>query len=286
MLFDALQVLPSVPDAYREVLVPLGQFTTGFVVVFLAGWLLVEPAISEVVRRRNRNNPTIYNAVRRYLRLASVLVGIAAGLTVSGYGHVLAGSALVIAAATLAIGVAGQEVIGALISGLFLVANPNFNVGDWIAWDDNEGMVEAISFRTTRVRTPDNETMIVPNTELTTSHLVRPYGRDTRRVTTEVGIDYDDDVESAMARIREVAAETPAILTDPRPRVYLVDFDDTVRLRVTFWLRQPTRRDLLRARSQFATNVKKRFDAVGLSMDSTAGHELSGTIGVEHRGEQ
>jgi small-conductance mechanosensitive channel len=46
---------------------------------------------------------------------------------------VLARSALIFAAATLAVGVAGQEVIGALIGGLFLVANPNFNVGDWIA---------------------------------------------------------------------------------------------------------------------------------------------------------
>jgi hypothetical protein len=74
---------------------------------------------------------------------------------------VLARSALIFAAATLAVGVAGQEVIGALIGGLFLVANPNFNVGDWIAWGDREGVVEAIGFRTTRVRTENNETLTI-----------------------------------------------------------------------------------------------------------------------------
>ncbi len=44
-------------------------------------------------------------------------------------------------------------VAGALISGLFLVADPDFNVGDWISWPGGEGVVEAVDFRVTRVRT-------------------------------------------------------------------------------------------------------------------------------------
>jgi len=59
MCFSALQTLPAVSEAYREVLVPIAQFVVGFLVVFLVGWLRVEPAVSQVVRRRNQNNPTI-----------------------------------------------------------------------------------------------------------------------------------------------------------------------------------------------------------------------------------
>jgi hypothetical protein len=56
-----------------------------------------------------------------------------------------------------------------VISGMFLVADPDFNVGDWIEWPGGEGTIEAVDFRVTRIRTPNHETISIPNTELTTN---------------------------------------------------------------------------------------------------------------------
>lgn len=283
MELHPLQELSDAPEeAYREILLPFGKFALAFLSVYLVGRLLVEPAVNRVVRRRNRNNPTIQDAFRRYLRLAVIVVGIGFGLAAGGYGQVLTSSALIVAAATLAIGVAGQEVIGALISGLFLVGNPNFNVGDWIAWGDREGIVEAISFRTTRVRTANNETVTVPNTELTTSAIVSSAGRAQFRVTEEIGISYDDNVEAAMTHLREAATSHSAVLDDPEPCVYFTGFgNDELLLQVQFWIRNPTRRDIMQVRSEFGQAVKARFDAAELTISPASQRELSGDLRVD-----
>lgn len=276
------EVVDTPEEAYREILLPLGKFALAFFVVYLVGRLFVLPAVVRVVRQRNRNNPTIQDALRRYLHLLIVVVGTGFGIAAGGYGHVLTSSALIIAAATLAIGVAGQEVLGALISGLFLVANPNFNVGDWIAWGGREGVVEAISFRTTRVRTENNETVTVPNTELTTSTIVSPYGRDRMRVAEEIGIAYDDDADAAMEHLREAARSQSAVVDDPAPRAYFVEFgDDALVLEVQFWIRNPTRRNTKRIRSEFALAVKSRFEDAGIDISPASQHELSGGVRVE-----
>ena len=276
------EVVDTPAEAYREILLPFGKFALAFLAVYLVGRFLAEPAANRIVRQRNRNNPTIQDAFRRYLRLAVIVVGVAFGMAAGGYGQVLTNSALIVAAATLAIGVAGQEVIGALISGLFLVTNPNFNVGDWIAWGDREGVVEAISFRTTRVRTESNETVTVPNTELTTSTIVSQYGRAEFRVSEEIGIAYDDDVDEAMALLGEAATSHSAVLADPEPRVYFAEFgDDELVLHVQFWIRNPTRKDILRIRSEFGLAVKSRFEAAGITISPAAERELSGRVGVD-----
>jgi small-conductance mechanosensitive channel len=282
-VFYPLQEVVDTPaEAYREILLPLGKFAVTFLLVYIVGKVLVGRAVVRVVRQRNPNNRKIQNAVRRYFQLVVLLVALAFGVVAAGYGHVLSRSALVFAAATLAVGVAGQEVIGALISGLFLVANPNFNVGDWIAWSEREGVVEAISFRTTRVRTENNETLTVPNTELTANSIVRPYGREQYRVAMQVGIDYDDDVDAAMDSLRAAAESQPEILGDPEPRVYFEEFgDDELLLEVQYWVRDPTRRDVKRVRSEFGLDVKSRFEGTGLTISPASARELSGNLSVD-----
>lgn len=278
-----LQELSDAPEeAYREVLLPFGKFVAAFLAIYLVGRVFVAPAVGRVVRQRNPDNPTIQDAVRRYLQLLIVLVAISFGLVASGYGQVLTDSALIIAAATLAVGVAGQEVIGAVVSGLFLVANSNFNVGDWISWGDREGVVENINFRTTTIRTANNETVTVPNTELTTNSIVRPYGREEYRVTEEVGVSYDDDPSVAMTQLRKAAESHPAILSDPEPRVYLTEFGgDAVLLQMQYWIRNPTRKDTMRVRSELSLAIKSRLDAAGITLSPASERELSGGLRVE-----
>jgi len=72
---------------------------------------------------------------------------------------VIGGSAVIVAA----LGFAAQDVIGNLVSGAFIVTDPKFNIGDWIRWNEREGVIDDISFRATRVRTFDNEIITVPN---------------------------------------------------------------------------------------------------------------------------
>jgi small-conductance mechanosensitive channel len=131
-----------------------------FLLVYLIGRLVVVRGIVRLVAARNSRTPTLVEAVERYTHLAVVLLAIAAGLSAAGFGHLLTGSAIVVAAVALAVGVAGLPVIGNVVSGLFPVVDPDFNVGDWIVWEDGEGIVETIRLRVTHVRTPSPSVVV------------------------------------------------------------------------------------------------------------------------------
>jgi small-conductance mechanosensitive channel len=122
-------------------------FLAGFLAAALLGRFVAAPPVSRLVRRRNRNNPTIEETISRYVRLLAVVVAAFVGAGVAGYGGFVAGSAIVVAAATLAIGVAGRTVIGSLVSGVVLVLDPEFNVGNYIEWSDGQGTVRSITRR-------------------------------------------------------------------------------------------------------------------------------------------
>ncbi|MBX0324108.1 mechanosensitive ion channel family protein [Halomicroarcula sp. F13] len=252
--------------------------------VYLLGRVLVVPVVIRVVRSRNKNNPTLVTAMETYLQVT--LVGLAGfvGLVGAGHGDVLLStdSAILVAALTFAFGVAGQEVLGSLVSGFFLVADPDFNVGDWISWPGGEGVVEAVDFRVTRVRSPNNETITVPNTELTTNALVRPFGRDTYRVTEQMQVAYEEDTERALFAVRDVAGNHDRVVTDPEPTTRILDLGpDAITVQAEFWIDDPARGGVADVRSDFRRRVKRRFDEEGLILAPPSGRELSGSVQVE-----
>lgn len=156
-------------------LVRVAWFLVGFGAVFLVGRFVVAPVVERTARQRNRNNRTLVEAVSRYVRLLAVVVALVVGISAAGYGDLLGDSALVVAAGTIVVGVAGQAVIGSLVSGVALVADPEFNVGDYIEWPDDERVVRSITLRVTRVQTQDCTLVTVPNTRLTGEAVSRPY---------------------------------------------------------------------------------------------------------------
>lgn len=278
-----LQLGADALDPYSQVLTEVVVFLVATAVVYAVGRLLVVPVVLQVVRSRNRNNPTLLTATETYLRVS--LVGIAGfvGLVGAGYGNVLVNtdSAILIAALTFGFGIAGQEVFGSLISGFFLIADPDFNVGDWVSWANGEGIVEAVDFRVTRIRTPNNETITVPNTELTTNALTRPFGRDTYRVTERAFVAYSDDVEQALLELQQIAANDEDVLADPAPEARILDLGpDNVTVQAEFWVDDPARADVAEIQSDFRREVKLRFDETGLTLGPPAGRELSGDVAV------
>jgi len=276
--------LAEVLSTYSEVLSEVFWFLAGTGFVYLVGRLAVVPFVTRVVRARNRNNPTIETAAKTYLHVALIGFATLTGIIVAGYGSVLSESAVVIAAITFVLGIAGQQVFGSLISGLFLVADPDFNVGDWISWPGGSGTVEAVDFRVTRVRTPDNKTVSVPNTELTSNALTRPYGRDRYRVTEQFYVAYYEDTERALLELRQISIDDEAILDEPAPNARILDLgENAITLQSEFWIDDPTNSDIMTVRSDFRRAVKRRFDEAEITLAPPSAQELSGEVTVRDR---
>ena len=273
------------PDELVE-LVPLlvqaAWFLLSFLVVVAFGWFVVEPLVARVVRRRNRNNPTIQDAITRYVLLLVVVIAAVVGVVVAGYGHIIGDSALVVAAGTLAIGVAAQTVIGSLVSGLVLVFDPEFSVGNYIEWGEYEGRVRSIQLRATRIETLNGELVTVPNTALTGDAIVRPYGRPQHRIVDRVAIDYDADVSEVLRHATEAAAGLGDVLDDPAPGAYVDELrDDAVVVRVHYWVERPRPGEVVDIRSAYARAVKTRLEEADITVSPAPEHELKGRITVD-----
>ncbi|WP_284013737.1 mechanosensitive ion channel family protein [Halobaculum litoreum] len=269
---------------YGPAVVRAAWFLAGFLAVVFVGRLVVEPTVKRAVRRRNRNNPRLRDAVSLYVRVVFVVAGVVVGVGVAGYGRGLGSSALIIGAVTLALGVAGQELIGSLIGGTALVFDPEFNVGDYISWPGGEGTVRSIALRATRVATPNGELVTVPNTVLTNEPITRPFGRGNYRVVDRFAVGYDADVDEAVALFEAAAADLDAVLSEPSPAVYVDELGpDAVRISAHYWIEDPDRSRVFAVRSAYARAVKRRLEAADVEISPPAKREVRGRIDVGGR---
>lgn len=263
------------------ILVRIGWFLVGFLVVVSLSRVLIQPALERILRRRNQNNPTLQGAIVLYFRVAALLIALLVGAGVAGYGQIISDSALFLSAVALAIGVAAREVIGSLVSGFALVLDPEFNVGDYIQWSDGEGVVEAIALRITRVKTADGGLVTLPNTILTSEAVTRPFGSENYRVGQQIGLSYESDLDEAVSVMEDVASATTGVLDDPPPTAYVDEFgDDAVSVRIHYWI-AAERGDISAIRSEYRKALKLRLESANLAISPPSQHELSGEFAIE-----
>lgn len=275
--------LPDLLAQNSDVLRSVAAFVAVVGVVLVVGRLLVVPAAARVAATRDLT-ATAQLAVRRLASATVVVLALALGTVAAGFGRVVAGSAVVVAALTVAAGFAAQSMFANLVSGVFIVADPKFNVGDWIEWDGNAGVIDDITFRATRVRTFDNEIITVPNGVLTTTAVTNAVVSRQRRLTQRFGVNYDADRAVARRCLAGAVEANEEVLERPEPLVRTVDLADAaVVFEVQFWVQEPDHADVVRVRSTVIEEALSRMEAAGVDPATTTKHELSGAVAVGGR---
>jgi small-conductance mechanosensitive channel len=259
-----------------------GLFVAILLLVYLPGRLLVVPFLERIADDVPVSE-TVWHPFVKVTNALFALFALYLAVPLSGLATTPTTVAALSAAATLAIGFASRDALSNLVSGAFIVLDPKFHIGDWIAWNGKEGIIEDISFRVTRVHTFDNELITVPNSELTANAVTNPAAKDTRRITQELPISYEDDVGHAERVVVEVASEHEDILDRPGASVRLGELGDSALvLLARFWIANPARADVLRIQSEFVHQVTERFEAEGIEMPYPQ-RELSGALETGRR---
>lgn len=267
--------------SYHDLLVQFGVFVAVALIVYAVGRFVLVPPLVRVVRARNREDQTLVDAAALYARVAVAAIALVLATAAAGFGKAFQGSALVVAAATLALGVAGQDVIGNLVSGVFLVADPDFHVGDYIQWNGNEGTVEKVDFRVTRVRTAAGETITVPNSQLTTNALIAPYAGSNYRVSETFGVAHDADVGTAIRLAREAAEVNERIAADPEPTVQVQGFGtNSLDVVARYWIDDPTETPIADVRSTYVRRVAAAFEEHDILLNPPNRAEITGSLTV------
>jgi small-conductance mechanosensitive channel/CRP-like cAMP-binding protein len=142
---------------------------------------------------------------------------------------------------TAVLGLASQEALKDLISGLELQLSEDFRVGDWIELAEGQnGIVTSISWRDCGLRTLDDCLLVVPNSKITADVLINRshFGRCAQRI--RVGLDYSFPPARAQRLLADVVAQHPDVLAEPAPQVRLASFDDSaITYEIQLWNRFP-----------------------------------------------
>jgi small conductance mechanosensitive channel len=170
----------------------------------------------------------------------------------------------ILGAAGLAIGLALKDSLSNIASGVLLLVLRPFKVGDVITAQGVTGTVEAIGVFQTRLRGGDNQTMILPNAQVTTANIINLTPDTMRRVEIVIGIGYDDDIDKARAIALGIMSSDSRVLPQPAADVLVYELAaSSVNLGIRCHVGN---NDFFAVKCDLLERIKKGFDAAGISI--------------------
>ncbi|MEW6531638.1 MAG: mechanosensitive ion channel domain-containing protein [Thermodesulfobacteriota bacterium] len=164
-----------------------------------------------------------------------------------------------VGAAGFAVGFALRGHLGNVAAGLLIILFRPFGIGDQIEGGGAGGTVEKIKLLDTEIRTPDNLTVIVPNSRLMSDKIINYSHRDKRRLEVIVGVSYKADLKKVRDVLQSITEEDNLVLKEPRPNVTIKELaDKSVKIEAAVWVRSA---DYLKAKVQMNEKIKERFDS-------------------------
>ena len=164
----------------------------------------------------------------------------------------------------IAVGFAAQTSLSNLISGVFLILEQPFQVGDLVRTEQHMGLVHSIDLLSVKIRTFDNTLIRIPNETMIKTAVTNVTAFPIRRMDLTIGVAYKEDIERVMKILREIADGIPEILDEPEPFILFKGFaDSALEFLVGVWL---AKADYVTVRNQFLPTIKKRFDEEGIEI--------------------
>lgn len=197
-------------------------------------WYLQEAAEKTDSQLDNQMVPFL----RRILLIVLVVI---VGIIVLGHFEIeISGLVATLGIGSLAVALAAQEALSDTIGGLVIMADRPFRIGDRIEIQElgTWGDVEDIGLRSTRIRTPDNRMVIVPNSVVSKSLVVNyAYPNTEYRVETHVGVAYGSDLEHTRSTLVNAVRKVEGVDPDHPVEALFVEFGDSALVfRVRWWL--------------------------------------------------
>ena len=219
-----------------------------------------------------RSNKTLLSLLDTAYKVLVVILGVATLAQESGFpiGSIVAGAGLI----GLTISLAAQETAGNIFSGIVILVDKPFAVGDWIIAGDVEGEVIDINFRSIKIRGLDKSVSILTNSKVCSSTIVNCAMRTTRPYKFTLGVTYG----TSRAKLEQLMADLTAMLEASEyvekgsALVRLTSFgDSSINLLVSAYLRTNQAGTFLQMQNDLNLNVMDvmQKDGVDFAFPST-----------------
>ena len=261
---DFNELLQGDTQQWTELALSYGvQLLTAIAIFVIGRW--VAKAITGILRKAMRR-------AKADDMLVGFLGNIAYGLlltfiviaALSQLGIETTSLAAILAAAGLAIGLALQGSLSNFAAGVMLIIFRPFGKGDYVEAAGTAGSVHDINIFTTTLKTPDNKTVIIPNSSVTGGNITNYSAESRRRVDLVFGIGYNDDIKKAKKVLEQIVENDERVLKEPAPLVAVSELaDSSVNFVVRPWVNTADYWDVY---WDITETVKETFDKEGISI--------------------
>ena len=219
----------------------------------ILAWL-ISRGIARILRRRLKaQEAMLVKRLSYYLLFSLVIIatlhqlGIDLGLLLGAAGIL-----------SVAIGFASQTSASNVISGIFLIAERPFVIGDILEVDGKVGEVISIDLLSVKLRTFDNVMMRVPNEQMIKTTVINRTRFPIRRIDVQVGVAYKENTERVRNILFDVAEQNPLCMAEPKPLfIYKGYGDSALELQFSVWVK---RENFLLVRNSIQEEIKTTFD--------------------------
>jgi small-conductance mechanosensitive channel len=167
-------------------------------------------------------------------------------------------SALTVFASVLGVGIGFglQNITSNFFSGIIILFERPYKIGDTVIVNDILCQVEEIKIRATIVRTFDNERIIIPNSHFIENAITNwSYGDEKMRVVVPIGVAYGSDIELMRNLLLKAAHEQEHTMSVPEPDVHFLEYgDSSLNFRVILWVPSPDYRFITLSSMNFRIN--------------------------------
>lgn len=262
-VFCMINILPT----SNEVLVFMDAAFYIILIYFITkaiSTLLTEDSIvGKRIFRNSKNtavNRFICIAAKIILWIVSFLIVMAKlGIDVSIFSGLFAGLGVASAAAALA----AQDTVKSILSGIAILTDKPFVIGDWIEVDKYQGTVIDITFRSTRIKSYDNSVVTIPNSTITTNYVVNWNRLTSRRFDCVLSLALDtpsDKIQKMVREIKLVLENDPNVIKET-VQVNLYDITNTsCNIKIYLYVREAEYAKFLKAKQNMLCNILYLFE--------------------------
>ncbi len=236
-----------------------------FVLVFgLWGLRLVMAIFRHRILTRMRITVNAAAAIEKVVYYVAILLIIIFALNVVNIPLTL--FAFLGGSVAIAVGFGAQHIINNFISGIILMIERPIRIGDLIELEGTYGHIQEIGARSTRVLSPSNIHLIVPNSRLLENTVINwTLSDDKVRTDITIGVVYGTPVRDVESILVRVCQEHSKVLKNPEPIVLFTDFgDNALVFQVYFWVRMRRMMDRRMVESELRFEVDRECNNAGI----------------------
>ncbi len=230
----------------------------GAIIILVLGmWLsgIIAKIVSKALKSA-KIGETVISFVNSFVKISIKVLVIVAALGTLGFN--VASLVTAVGAATVAIGLALQDSLKNVASGITILIAKPFTVGDYLETNGLQGTVTRIDIASTHLLTIDNKEVIIPNSSISTSNIVNYTSQDKRGVFLSYHVSYNTDIDLVKNVIMGVINKNKTIFKEPVPFIVVGKHEENgMEIIVRVWCKTS---DYWNVYFYMQENIKKSFD--------------------------